>query len=544
MFKPNNPHNQQDLFDTTYLMNPKTRTKLAKSWAPIFYEHVFSRIDEAPFAAMYDPVMGRPNFPVNVLLSLEYIKHMKDISDEELMEDFSFNYLVNYAVGMRNLGELSLTERTLDNFRVNVYLHCLAQPDGENALFSQFIALAQDFAGKADLSLTEQRTDTMMFSSNIKKAGRMALAHDVLAKAVKALPEGGLTAALAEVMDKGFKNKVLYRSKGQQDSESRLAMLLGLCHEALALFDADPAMAERDEAAMLRRFLAEQSTPDPETGKPIPKPKGEISPASLQSAHDSDATFRRKGDKAQSGYVLGLSETCGRGNPFQVITDCVVEPNNANDADILEGRLPAIRENTGCEDMYADGAFHSEGLRRAAEENGVTIHLTNMSGTAPKKKLPASDYEIDGETSLILRCPAGHAPISAGVGKGWTTAHFGHGACVGCQLFGQCHSKRQKKDFVVRISLKAVEVGRIRADMKADQIENTSKRAAIEGTNSAVKRKGQGKLRVCGLNKCTAVSIYKAAAQNIKRFIKFVQGGYRKKPSGPPPNGIAVPNLA
>jgi hypothetical protein len=531
------------MFDTTTLMSPKTLGKLEKSWAAYFYEHVFCRIDEAPFSALYSSTMGRPNFPVNVILSLEYIKHMKDISDEELMEDFNFNYLVNYAVGIRNLGGMNLTERTLDNFRMNVYRHCLENPDGENALFGQFIALAKEFAGKAGISLAEQRTDTMMFASNIKKAGRMSLAHDVLAKAVKALPEALLTTSLAAVLEKDFKNRVLYRSK-EQDAEGRLAMLLGLCQEALSIFEKEPGASESDEAKMLRRFLSDQSTPDLDTGKPIPKPSKEVSSGSLQSAYDRDATFRRKSDKAQSGYVLELSETCGEENPFQLITDCAVEPNNANDADILEGRLAAIRENTGCEDMYADGAFNSEGLREAAEESKVTIHLTNMSGREPNKKLPLTDYEIDRGTNLILRCPAGKEPVRVALNNSQTTAHFSRDACAGCPLFGQCHSKEQKDYFAVRVSLKAVEASRVRAEMKAHQVENTSKRAAIEGTNSALKRTGQGKLRVRGINKCTAVSIYKATAQNIKRFIRFMQGGYKAKAPGSSLSGASLPILA
>lgn len=37
---------------------------------------------------------------VNILIALEYIKHMKDIHDSELMEEFYFDYLANYAVGL------------------------------------------------------------------------------------------------------------------------------------------------------------------------------------------------------------------------------------------------------------------------------------------------------------------------------------------------------------------------------------------------------------------------------------------------------------
>ncbi|MCL0077775.1 hypothetical protein M1N61_01765 [Peptococcaceae bacterium] len=60
-------------------MNPSIKAKLEKSWATIFYEHVFCNIDEKPFSVLYSDI-GRPNFPVNILLSLEYIKHLKNYS--------------------------------------------------------------------------------------------------------------------------------------------------------------------------------------------------------------------------------------------------------------------------------------------------------------------------------------------------------------------------------------------------------------------------------------------------------------------------------
>jgi hypothetical protein len=47
------------------------------------------------------------------LLSLEFIKHLKNYTDEELIDQFHFNYQVSYAVGQRCLGELQLGLRTL-----------------------------------------------------------------------------------------------------------------------------------------------------------------------------------------------------------------------------------------------------------------------------------------------------------------------------------------------------------------------------------------------------------------------------------------------
>jgi len=100
LFRENNNHLQQSLFESVNFMDSRIKAKLEKSWAPIFYKYVFCNIDEKPFSVLYSDT-GRANFPVNILLSLEYIKHLKNYSDDELIENFNFNYLINYAVGIR-----------------------------------------------------------------------------------------------------------------------------------------------------------------------------------------------------------------------------------------------------------------------------------------------------------------------------------------------------------------------------------------------------------------------------------------------------------
>ena len=539
MFKNNKKHNQQSLFESTQWMNKRIREKLEKSWAPIFYEYVFRKIDEEPFSVLYSDI-GRPNFPVNILLSLEYIKHMKDANDLELLDDFYFDYLVNYAVGIRVLGESNLAERTLYYFRERVYVYCVDHPDGEDLLFGQFIGLLKGFASKAGITMAEQRTDTTLFMSNIKKAGRMSLAYDVLAKGIKAIPEDMMTGSLSDVLKPTFKTDALYRSKGNE-WDSKLTVILNLCKETLQILEGIPYKQNSDETRILKRFISEQTITEPSTGKLASKPNKEISPDSLQSAYDEDATYRRKGNEGHSGYALEISETCGKENPFQLITDYAVRPNITGDAEILTERIGTIRENTGCTDMYVDGGFNSPDLNNAAEENSIEIHRTNMSGREPGKKLPVTEFDIDGSTNTINKCPGGHTPVRAWIGNTNSSAHFSHEACSGCELRGLCYSKQQKKNCVVHIPLKSIETGRERDKMKTEQIENTSKRAGIEGSNSALKRKGQDKLDVCGIIKSTFVSGFNVTAQNIKRFIKFMQGGYKPKKTLAPDIGITVP---
>lgn len=61
MFRENTHHKQESLFNSTSLMSEGIKKKLMKSWAPVFYEHVFCKIDEKPFAVLYS-YTGRPNF--------------------------------------------------------------------------------------------------------------------------------------------------------------------------------------------------------------------------------------------------------------------------------------------------------------------------------------------------------------------------------------------------------------------------------------------------------------------------------------------------
>lgn len=535
MFIENHQHDQESLFNSTLAMDDRIRAKLMKSWAPVFYENVFCKIDEKPFAVLYGTT-GNPNFPVNILLSLEYIKHMEDISDAKLIEEYYFDYLVNYAVGLKTLGEKHLSDRALYYFRQRIYQYCLENPGGDDLLFGQFIKLVKSFAEKAGINLDEQRMDTTMFMSNIKKAGRLSLAFDVLVKAVRAIPKDRLTETLSKVLEPGFKTDILYRAK-PNENESKLSQLLNLCNDALDIMKSLPNDSVKDEIRVVERFINEQGKTD-EDGRMVPKSNKEITSGSLQSAHDEDATYRKKSNVAQSGYVLEIAETCSKDNPFQIITDFAVEANNTSDVEIIRDRLPKIRENTGCKDMYVDGGFHSPDVHDVAKDEGIDLHLTDMSGTEPSKKLPVSEYKIDEQSNAIRECPNGQKPIRADVGNGQTTAHFEKSACENCPLRDKCQSKEQKKDFVVRISLKAVVADRERSKIAEFKKENTSKRAGIEGSNSALKRTGMEKLNVRGKIKSTMVCGFKVMAQNIKRFTKFMLGGYKPKT---PANGITAP---
>ena len=65
---------------------------------------------------------------------------------------------------------------------------------------------------------------------------------------------------------------------------------------------------------------------------------------------------------------------------------------------------------------------------------------------------------------------------------------------------------------------------------REEQKESTSKRAAIEGANSALKRAhNAGKLNVQGIMKCKLVLCAKIIAHNFRQLARFFKGDIRKK---------------
>ncbi|MHB1627895.1 MAG: hypothetical protein ACYCVB_05905, partial [Bacilli bacterium] len=107
----------------------------------------------------------------------------KDYTDEEVIEQFYYNYQIHYALGLRNLGELYLAPRTLYEFRERVYRYTTDNAGKDDLIFGQFEQLTQHFINVAKITTQEQRMDSTQVMPNIKRAGRLSLLHDVLVQA-------------------------------------------------------------------------------------------------------------------------------------------------------------------------------------------------------------------------------------------------------------------------------------------------------------------------------------------------------------------------
>lgn len=514
-FVYNNQPIQGGLFGAKVFLDPRFAEMLENSWAHVFRENVFPIIDESLFEPLYS-TFGRPNFPVNVLVSLEIIKHMQNLNDKELLERFAFDLQVAYAVGLENVGELYLAERSLYEFRSRVYRYTLENPESD-LIFEQFQKLTQHFLELANTDTSIQRMDSFQIASNIKIGGRLSLAVDVLIKGVRALPKELLTEELRPIVESGFSRRILYHARSES-FQTRLSAVLDKVEKALLLAQEND-LGNLEEIQLLSRFLDEQTEIDSETKTRRVKDNKEIKATSLQSAHDPDATFRAKGTEKHHGYVGNITETCSRENVVQFITDYDLNPNSKADKDMLEERVPVIKAFTDVDEINTDGGYYSSEL----ETGEVKVHFTDMTGSKENPdKTPLAKFEYNEDNSEVLSCPLGHTPLESMLDENRKLiVRFDRQTCLSCPQQESCRVRIQKHSAVLRTNQGAVATSQDRAEIfdPENRRETLCLRAGIEGTGSAlINAEGAGRLRVRGIVKCENAFGLKVIARNFKQF--------------------------
>lgn len=535
MFRENNSHLQQSMITSAYWMNQAVFKRLINSWASVFYNMVFCKINESIFAKLYCIDNGRPNFPVNILLSLEYIKSIFDYSDVELIEQFYFNYQIAYAVGIKNVGEINLSPGTLYEFRRKIYSYAIENPEKGDLIFEQFVGLTKEFTEQSDVEINEQRMDSTMIAANIKNAGRLALAYDVIEQALKALPEEFMTEPMKKIFEEGYKNKLLYKSKGNHII-SRIQELLDLCMEVMLIISNDQELIKLPAMRTLERFIEEQTNYDKLTKTRLVKANKEIKADSLQSAYDEDATYRKKAGKSSKGYTVNISETCNEKNDVQFITDYDVKPNVTSDIDFIKERLPEIKKNFEVTDMYLDGGYSGKEVAKAAEKENIKMHYTDLTGKkADNENIPANKFDLNDDNT-VKQCPAGFEPLDTvyNPDKGQISAHFSREMCDTCEFRNRCCIKEQVKAYKFSTTEAVIESQNKRDEIRENRKETTSKRVAIEGTNSELKRShGLNDVKIRGIFKVRITTGLKITACNIKRFAKNALEKLANKPKIP-----------
>ncbi|HPE70395.1 MAG TPA: transposase [Thermotogota bacterium] len=522
MFRQNQAHLQQNLFSLERRFPQKVVQRLHNTIYPLFYEMVFCRIDESLFEGMYSQDQAsRPNCPVNVLVGMELLKALLDLSDVQLLESMDLDLRFRVALGLSTLEEETPCDRTLYNFRkrLRMYLH---QEEGK-PLQGLFDDLTRAFLDKAKLKTDMIRMDSTQISSKMRSMSRAELMIQAMAKVIrelrseekKALPEAYAPFATAEGIRTTLGNL--------RWSKETLQHIADMMKELLERFEHTP-VAQTPSYVLMQRIFADQTISIAQQA--VVKEGKQIEPSACQSTVDPDATYTRKGKKAYQGYSANFSETANPENEVQMLTSVDVQPNTHSDRRYFQESLSPLKEKKGMDTLIVDGGYGGQDSANAAQSEGVTLVETAIKGKVPLKHTEEFVLNAQG----IESCPMGYQPTQTRIHKEQVQALFSSSDCAGCN-YAECPAKKVAKGMKVSFSLEKHQKDKRRAAMKQVSYKQVARlRAAIEGKISALKRCGLNRLQIVRLTRVQMVVTYSAIVSNLKQLFRLMSGRTRKRP--------------
>lgn len=473
MYRPSDP--QKPLFDAAGLLPPEKRERCEKSWAGAFRRHALPilRAVEDEFADLFDPALGRPNRPVELVVGTLILKEMSDLTDLEALEHLEFDVQWWYALA-REPHETHLCQKTLHNFRAG-----LLEKEKSKVAFRR---VTDELIKKLGVDVGRQRLDSTHILSNIAIRGRLGLFVDVIRLFLRTVEKADKKAyeTIPERLRERYREEARYDDARKGEGPRRLGVAARDVWRLVDRFEDHEALSKTEPFKLLERLLEEQCDMTLEPEEPtkddddhgeggactVVKEAKDVESSSLQSAHDPEVTYSGKKGK---GYESQVSETCVPTNDVQLITEVQVTRSSESDQKATVPVVEALVEaNLKPQELVTDTAFSGGENAAALAEVGVNL----LAPAAPTgKPIPGREYPE----------PAAECPKEEARAVEW--------------LRQQEASPRFKERYKIR--------------------------AGIESTNAELKGPhGMKKLRVRGEERVKLSVYFKALALNVKRAVR------------------------
>ena len=439
---------QLSLWDSYESLTPREKRALEKSWAKVFAEKIFPKIDETPYAVLYSDVASRPNTPVNVIIGALILKEFTGQSDDDINTSLMFDIRYQYALHTTSFIEQPLSDRTLGRFRERCITY--EKLTGIDLLHDTITSLSKEMAAMVKVDRSLKRMDSLMVASNIKQMSRLELLYTCTANLVNACKKHGesLPEQLKHYLSSEDKNLVIYHNKSEETND-KITSVLADAAAVLALCGS--RYDDLPEFQLMVRVLSEQAVLQ-EDGTYVLRQKGDGMKADcVQNPADPDATYREKAGKKHRGYVANVVEEAGEKG--SIVTEYQYEQNTHSDSDFAKETISALGKQEEKVTLVADGSYSGQENEKLAQKNNIDLKTTNLTG----KDTPDinADFQFNEEGNRVTECPNGQKPKSCSYNPktGQCTVSFHRIQCEGCPYADKCTRKVFKRTVRVTISL-------------------------------------------------------------------------------------------
>jgi len=317
------------------MSNNKLETSI---WGHIRTE-VFEKVNENAFSPLYSESMGRPNTPVNILVTLLTIKEMHDLTFRELESQMDYHIGVQYACGCE-AGQQVTTLRTVTNFIKYLRIH--EEKTGVNLFNIEFNRLVQDQIHRLGLSTKIARTDSTYIDTNVCSYNRLQFLIEIVKRVYR-------------ILDEEDKRQFVlnFRMYAENDADNYVCDLrgsdieeefrkIGHCYYSLEKLYGDKYSMEKPWQLYLRIFKEQFRVTDEDQIEL--KPSKEMTSDSVRGVDDPGATLRHKLGQNYVGFVGNVVETADPENKVNLICEADFYQNNTSDGQMLVDSFDDLKQ--------------------------------------------------------------------------------------------------------------------------------------------------------------------------------------------------------
>src|SRR5699024_12008862 len=150
------------------------------------------------------------------------------------------------------------------------------------------------------------------------------------------------------------------------------------------------------------------------------------------------------------GNSLNLVEVHDAKKEIGLMMNAELKENTYSDAQFGEDFVKEHPLSDEIDTLAVDGAYYRQETVKHADKKDLEINFSQMTGRSVSDDyIGVDEFEIDPETSRVIRCPQGYEPTLSiyDSEKEVYTAKFYKENCQECPLLAHCQVKEQKKAY-------------------------------------------------------------------------------------------------
>ena len=489
-------------------------------------EQLYEQYDEADYVDLYH-AEGKPAISPVLLSLVTAFQYMENLSDREAGEAVRIRLDWKYALHLP-LEYAGFNFSVLSEFRDRVIKH-----QAEARLFERLLEQLQA------LGLIKrrgrQRTDSLAVLTKVRDLNRLELVAETLRLAVRALlavDPVWTRATVPPTWEERYGERCVATRLSEEERktlESEVGQDGQWLLERLQAETTPAVLRELPEVQTLSTVWSQQfevveekivfQAPGPYDGT-----------TRIQTPHDPEARYSKKGEQSWVGDKLQVTETDDEGYPH-LITDIAMTSSVDTDALALEG-IQVRLEARGLlpREQLGDTAYISGPNLARSQKRGIDLIGPVPKGQSPQARMPdgitQDQFRVDWEAHVAI-CPADQVS-NKGIrhSSGGTQFRFRKAVCQTCPLRSRCCSGTGGRAITISPYHDLLQTARARQETENFKAVYRQHRGGVEGCLSALVRgHGMRKKRYIGQAKGHLQAMFTGVAADLRRAARWSAGG-------------------